>query len=88
MSELGSAMVMDRTSLVRAIKPLSRDGFIESAPSEKASRKMCLSLSKKGRQKYLEAYPCWAAAQKEFESSVGAERAENLRNELMEITQR
>ncbi|RFB69727.1 MULTISPECIES: MarR family winged helix-turn-helix transcriptional regulator [unclassified Herbaspirillum] len=87
MTELSEMVVMDRTSLVRAIQPLSRDGYILQK-SEPGSRKISLSLSKAGARKYLDAVPCWRAAQEEYEELVGKDRAKLLRQELMAITQR
>ena len=87
MTELSEMVVMDRTSLVRAIQPLSRDGYILQK-SEPGSRKISLSLSKAGTRKYLDAVPCWRAAQEEYEELVGKDRAKLLRQELMAITQR
>jgi len=87
MTKLSEIVVMDRTSLVRAIKPLSRDGYVLQKP-EPGSRKTSLSLSKTGTRKYLDAVPCWRAAQEEYEELVGKSRAQLLRQELMAITQR
>lgn len=86
MNELSELLVMDRTSLVRAIKPLSRDGYVEDAPRIEGSRQMALFLSKSGKEKYLSGFPHWQAAQKEYESIVGMERAAELRDALMGIT--
>lgn len=82
MQELSDQMVMERTSLVRAIKPLSRDGWVQQLPSPENSRKLVFSLSEEGVAKYQEARPHWAQAQAEFEASVGQERAAALRTEL------
>lgn len=87
MTELAEIVVMDRTSLVRAIKPLSRDGYVVQK-SEAGSRKISLSLSKAGARKYLDAVPYWRAAQQEYEEMIGKDRARLLRQELMAVTQR
>ncbi|WP_050476538.1 MarR family winged helix-turn-helix transcriptional regulator [Herbaspirillum rhizosphaerae] len=87
MTELAKAVVMDRTSLVRAIQPLNRDGYVLQK-QEPGSKKITLFLSKSGTQKYRDALPHWDAAQKEYEGMIGEERARMLRHELMAITQR
>jgi len=87
MTELSEMVVMDRTSLVRAIQPLSRDGYVVQK-SEPGSRKISLSLSTAGARKFLDTLPHWRAAQKEYEELVGKDRAKFLRQELMAVTQR
>ncbi|MES2148894.1 MAG: MarR family winged helix-turn-helix transcriptional regulator [Pseudomonadota bacterium] len=87
MSKLAELLVMDRTSLVRAIQPLARDGYLANAPAAPGSRQQALSLTAAGRQKYLAALPLWEAAQNEYEQLLGEKAAARLRTELMRITQ-
>jgi len=85
MAEIAEAMVMDRTTLVRALKPLERDGYVVAEPEGKGSRKLLLTLSAKGQQKLSEGAECWRAAQAEYVELVGAERADDLRRMLLAI---
>ncbi len=85
MAEMAEAMVMDRTTLVRALKPLERDGYVLSEPEGRGSRKLLLALSVNGQQKLSEAVECWHAAQAEYVEFVGAERADQLRQMLLTI---
>lgn len=85
MSEIAEAMVMDRTTLVRALKPLERDGYVVSEPEGKGSRKLLLALSEQGKKKLAETVECWHAAQAEYVELVGAERADELRQMLLAI---
>ncbi|WP_455270760.1 MarR family winged helix-turn-helix transcriptional regulator [Rhizobium herbae] len=85
MADMAEAMVMDRTTLVRALKPLERDGYVVSEPEGKGSRKLLLALSPKGQQKLSEGVECWHAAQAEYVELVGDERANNLRQMLLAI---
>lgn len=85
MAEMAEAMVMDRTTLVRALKPLERDGYVTSEPEGKGSRKLLLALSASGQQKLSEGVECWHAAQAEYVELVGAEHANNLREMLLAI---
>ena len=85
MAEMAEAMVMDRTTLVRALKPLERDGLVVSEAEGKGSRKLLLMLSANGQRKLSEAVECWHAAQAEYEALVGAERADELRQMLLAI---
>jgi DNA-binding MarR family transcriptional regulator len=87
MLELADSMVMDRTTLVRALKPLQRDGFVLAQPSEHDSRTFVLSLSKSGEQSFDKAAIAWREAQDEFEKKFGRVRAKALRSELFSMTE-
>ena len=75
MSELADTLVMDRTTLLRALKPLQRDGFVATAASEHDTRAHALSLTKLGERTFAEAKVAWRAAQDEFETQFGRDRA-------------
>ncbi|GAB7530221.1 MarR family winged helix-turn-helix transcriptional regulator [Pseudomonas sp. 3A(2025)] len=80
-AELAEAMVMERTTLVRALKPLQAEGLIHSR-AEGPRAALRLSLSEQGGLKVKEARPFWLAAQQEYEDLVGAERAVSIRESL------
>ncbi|WP_321812207.1 MULTISPECIES: MarR family winged helix-turn-helix transcriptional regulator [unclassified Burkholderia] len=86
MSELADRLVMDRTTLLRALKPLQRDGFVAAAASEHDARAHALSLTKLGERTYAQAKVAWQAAQDEFETQFGQSRAQALRDELFSLT--
>src|SRR5262245_32409366 len=85
MNELAEELVMDRTSLVRAIKPMQRDGWLKTQPA-KESRKLVLSLTDAGLRKVEEAVPLWEKAQQEFETRVGSQSAEQWRRDFHDLT--
>ncbi|WP_118184271.1 MarR family winged helix-turn-helix transcriptional regulator [Paraburkholderia phosphatilytica] len=87
MVELADAMVMDRTTLVRALKPLQRDGFIASDSAEHDTRTYVFSLTESGERVFDEAAAAWRAAQEEFEAKFGKSRAKLLRKELFSLTE-
>lgn len=88
MKELATRLVMDRTTLLRAVKPLERDGLVMQVPASKArSRLLALFLTEQGKHKYREAYPHWSAAQEKFEKQVGIEHAQLLHDEQLRITE-
>ena len=87
MLDLADAMVMDRTTLVRAMKPLQRDGLVETASAEHDGRTFEFSLSKSGEKTFDQAAIAWRAAQDEFEEKFGRARAKALRSELFDITE-
>jgi DNA-binding MarR family transcriptional regulator len=87
MLDLAQAMVMERTTLVRALKPLQRDGLIHTEPSEHDARTHVFSLTKAGERTLSEANRGWRAAQEEFEAKFGRARAKALRCELFALTE-
>lgn len=85
-SALANAMVMDRTTMVRAIAPLQRSGLVVAESKTPKSRIMQFRLTDAGLRKVAEDFPRWEAAQLEYEGRVGAPRAQQLRQELLELT--
>ena len=83
MKKLADEMVMERTTLVRALQPLQRDGLLLSRSSEGKSRELALTLTEAGEAKLVAARLRWRAAQEEFERSFGAERAASLRQRVV-----
>jgi DNA-binding MarR family transcriptional regulator len=80
--ELADLLVMDRTSMVRALQPLTRDGYVVQQPDPAYPRKLLLSLTAQGRSIYDQAHQHWQAAQAEFEADVGSPQAAVLRQQL------
>jgi DNA-binding MarR family transcriptional regulator len=86
MKKLADEMVMERTTLVRALQPLQRDGLLSSRSAEAKNRELALSLTETGEAKLIDARLRWRAAQDEFERRFGAQRAASLRRELFAMT--
>jgi DNA-binding MarR family transcriptional regulator len=86
MVEMAEAMVMERTTLVRALKPLQRDGLVVSEASEHDGRTYLFSLSESGKRTFAQAVVAWRNAQAEFEGKFGHTRAKALRKELFGMT--
>jgi DNA-binding MarR family transcriptional regulator len=86
MTEMAKALVMDRTTLVRAIAPLQRAGLVEGGARSPRSRVILLDLTEAGRARLALAYPLWRAAQRDFEERIGAEQATGLRDQLLALT--
>jgi DNA-binding MarR family transcriptional regulator len=84
-STLSRYMVMDRTSVTRALMPLERDGVVRSsAGSDKRTR--IVSLTKKGAKLLASARPRWNEAQKTFLNLVGNQRWTTMRDLLRDTT--
>ncbi|KXV06273.1 MarR family transcriptional regulator [Caballeronia megalochromosomata] len=86
MAELSKAMVMDRTTLVRALKPLLRRGYVVAPIDGPGNGRLRVVLTRSGSAKLDEAAVHWAAAQAHFERSFGRQSAAHLRNELFRMT--
>jgi DNA-binding MarR family transcriptional regulator len=84
MNVLAAQMGMDRTTLLRAIKPLQREQLLLSQRSSEDPRQLLFSLSAAGKRKLEAGTPLWEAAQAEFEAQVGAARAARLRRDLLQ----
>ena len=61
---LAEALGMDRTSLTRALAPLQRRGFVESADDLDDSRSRLVNITKEGREQFEQAVPLWESSQK------------------------
>jgi DNA-binding MarR family transcriptional regulator len=86
MADLADSMVMDRTTLLRAMKPLQRDRLIVRGTADEGSRAHVFNLSDAGRDRYEQARALWGEAKAEFEKSYGPRRASTLRMELLAVT--
>jgi DNA-binding MarR family transcriptional regulator len=85
MLDLATVLVMDRTTLLRAMKPLQREQFLRSAASDADPRQLVFSLSPAGERKLKQALPLWTKAQEEFEAGMGAREAARLRSALLAL---
>jgi DNA-binding MarR family transcriptional regulator len=84
-STLCRYMVMDQTSITRALAPLERDRLIRSrAGSDKRTR--IVSLTKKGTKLIATAKPHWDEAQKAFLDLIGDQRWTVMRGLLRDTT--
>jgi DNA-binding MarR family transcriptional regulator len=85
-SELADALTMDRTTVTRALKPLLSDKLIVSAAVPGERRLLSFSVSPGGLRKLKEAEPLWLAAQEEYETQIGLERARHFRQNFLAMT--
>jgi DNA-binding MarR family transcriptional regulator len=86
MNDLVKAVMMDRTSLVRMVKPLQRDELVTSRPNTKDVRQLVFSLTSAGRERVTEAIPLWETAQREVENAIGSDRVRRLRRDFQDLT--
>jgi DNA-binding MarR family transcriptional regulator len=83
-NELAKLMVMDRTTLGRAIRPLERDKLLTIEADEDARRRK-LKLTSAGEKRLKSAAERWRDAQKEFELAYGVPDAAGLRTALRRV---
>ena len=70
-SELSKLLYLDRTTLVRNLKPLENAGYIQYEKG--TGRERLLTLTEKGKEKQEESQKLWEEAQSELEEKLGAE---------------
>ncbi len=81
LTQLADAMVMDRTTLTRNLKPLIEQKLVATAPGEDR-RVRTIVLTKQGQAKVKEALPHWRKIQKRLVDDIGTKRWSGLLNNL------
>ncbi len=82
MSEIADFLVMDRTTLTAALKPLERRGLVEVRPDDKDRRNRRLVLTGHGRSLLADAVPIWQAAHEAVDARVTHSEARGFRADL------
>jgi len=85
LSRLAERMVMDRTTLYRALEPMARAGWVRIDPAPRG-RTRIVRLTADGERRLAEGTPAWATAQTELIEAFGIERWQALFVELRELT--
>ena len=83
-NELAKLMVMDRTTLGRALRPLQRDRLL-SVEADDDARRRKIKLTTTGETRVKAASAKWREAQKEFELSFGVPEAVGMRTVLRRV---
>jgi DNA-binding MarR family transcriptional regulator len=84
-STLARYMVMDRTSITRALAPLQRDGLLNiRIGTDKRVR--VVALTKKGRKLVENAEPKWRRAQEALMEAIGGDHWAAMRTLLRDTT--
>ncbi|SFO03370.1 DNA-binding transcriptional regulator, MarR family [Mesorhizobium sp. NFR06] len=82
MGDIAEALIMDLSALGHTLKPLIRDGYVETFADKDDRRVKRVRLTPRGEVKLSEAIKLWSIAQQRFEDKVGAEQAAKLRAAL------
>jgi DNA-binding MarR family transcriptional regulator len=83
-NELAKSLVMDRTTLGRAVRPLERDKLLTIGAGDDG-RTRRLKLTPAGQAKLKSAMIKWREAQKEFELAFGVPEAADMRSILRRV---
>ena len=83
-NQLAEALVMDRTTLGRALRPLQRDGLVVIGPGSDG-RTRALRLTEAGQARLAAALPLWRHAQDAFEDAFGATEAQGLHGAMTRL---
>lgn len=81
MAELSNWLGMDRTTLVRNLRPLQRDGWVGLEGGGRGSRVEPL-ITAKGREKIKEIMPAWRSAQEAAVKTLGEQRWSSILSDL------
>ncbi|MEM7336735.1 MAG: MarR family transcriptional regulator [Chloroflexota bacterium] len=76
--QLAEAMEIDRTTLARNLKPLTRSGLVEVRPNPQDRRGKIVQISQAGLLKLQEAAPLWLSAQTHFVQGLGTSELDHL----------
>ncbi|MBR8293906.1 winged helix-turn-helix transcriptional regulator [Burkholderia cenocepacia] len=85
MATLSNVLVIERTALLRALKPLVGAALV-TGRIEPPCRGQTFALTAHGETKVADAHVHWLAAQEAFERCFGSTQAARLRDELFRIT--
>jgi DNA-binding MarR family transcriptional regulator len=81
MAELSDWLGMERTTLVRNLRPLQREGLVRIAGGGRGGR-VELAITEKGRRALAKMLPAWRAAQNKVVSTLGQQRWSAILSDL------
>jgi len=87
LQHLAERMDMDRTTLTRALKPLTAAGWVVQGVGDDARLRL-FALTESGRAKRSEAHALWAAAQQALEAVLSRDFTAELNARLEEALER
>jgi DNA-binding MarR family transcriptional regulator len=81
MADLSDWLGMDRTTLVRNLRPLQRDGFVTATGGGRGNL-VELTLTTKGRKQVEKLMPAWKSAQSVVVKTLGEKRWSAILSDL------
>ena len=85
MAELSDWLGMERTTLVRNLRPLQRDGFVKVVGGGRGNR-VELTITTKGRERIEKLTPAWKSAQSAAVKTLGEKRWSAILSDLETAT--
>ena len=83
-NRLAEIMVMDRTTLTRNLRPLTKQGLVRIEEGEDRRTHLVL-LTREGEQALLRALPLWKEAQSRIVRALGQEHFDHLLTDLSAV---
>jgi DNA-binding MarR family transcriptional regulator len=84
MAELSEWLGMERTTLVRNLRPLQRDGLVRVSGGGRGGH-VELAITEKGRTTLARTLPAWRAAQDKAVAILGKERWSSIIRDLEDV---
>ena len=81
MAELSDCLGLERTTLVRNLRPLQRDGFVKVVGGGRGNR-VELTITTKGRKQIQKLAPAWKSAQSAVVKTLGEKRWSAILSDL------
>ncbi|SRR5579871_1855899 len=85
MSKLAQALLMDRTTLTRSIRPLERAGLLRVARSPDDARTKVVVITRSGERMIESIFPVWERVFKQVKKSLGAAMLSDLHARLGQV---
>ncbi|WP_374251244.1 MarR family winged helix-turn-helix transcriptional regulator [Xanthobacter sp.] len=82
MTELGRMLELDRSTVGRNVRVLSKHGLVEMRRGKDDQREACIALTPQGTELLKSAAEAWRRSQKTIEDRLGKDRLEQLRDLL------
>jgi DNA-binding MarR family transcriptional regulator len=87
MAELSEWLGMERTTLVRNLRPLQRDGLVRAKGGGRGGH-VELEITAKGRAALAKTLPAWRSAQDKVVAILGRERWSTIIRDLEEVARK
>lgn len=84
MAELSEWLGMERTTLLRNLRPLQRDGLVRAEGGGRGGH-VELKITAKGRTVLAKALPAWRSAQDKVVATLGTERWSRIISDLEDV---
>lgn len=85
MAELSEWLGLERTTLLRNLRPLQRDGLVRAKGGGRGGHAE-LEITEKGRKILAKLLPAWRSAQDKVVATLGQERWSAIIRDLEEVT--